>query len=170
MGSGLSECISITGPLLLMQFHLVVLVFVVCAPLPPLPPLLSPASPAILQCPLSNGIKWSTKCAQGGTTMRRGLGEHKRHLWVLAGLSMPPLRGGKGGKEGVKSCCRIELFSRAQAECSGEVPAAQRDLHTTAFPAWAKPSPKEEPLWWPLSLLLAEFMSATGPKLQCWWM
>lgn len=36
MGSGLSECISITGPLLLMQFHLVVLGFfvvvVVCVP------------------------------------------------------------------------------------------------------------------------------------------
>lgn len=41
MGSGLSECISATGPLLLMQFHLVVLFFFCCLcaflPLLPLP-------------------------------------------------------------------------------------------------------------------------------------
>lgn len=81
MGSGLSECISATGPLLLMQFHLVVLffffLFVCLSASPAAPPLLSPASPAILQCPLSNGIKWSTKCAQGVTTMRWGAGNIK---------------------------------------------------------------------------------------------
>lgn len=82
MGSGLSECICIIGPMLLMQFHLVVLFFCLCAflSLLLLSLVLLPPSPAILQCPLSNGIKWSTKCGQDVTTMRWGVVEDKSNF------------------------------------------------------------------------------------------
>lgn len=68
MGSGWSECISVMGLMLLMQFHLVVLFFCCCSCAFLSPFLLSavpfPPSLAILRCPLSNGIKWSTKCGR----------------------------------------------------------------------------------------------------------
>lgn len=85
-------------------------------PLLLLPPLLSPASPAILQCPLSNGIKWSTKCAQGVTTMRWGWVNRKgtSGCWAFRASSVS-----WGGREGAgEELFKIELLSTAQAKCS----------------------------------------------------
>lgn len=64
VGSGLSGCISITGLLLLMQFHLVVLVFVcLCAfvPVPPPPPDSLPLSSSALSQMGLNGAQNAPK-------------------------------------------------------------------------------------------------------------
>lgn len=131
MGSGLSGCISITGPLLLMQFHLVVLGFFFVCFCAFLPLLCSPrSSPAILQCPLSNGIKWSTKCAQGVTTMSWGWGniEATSGCWAFRAS---PASGREGAGE--EPVTNTELL---RVNAPGEAPAPQSDLHSTQFPVW----------------------------------
>lgn len=57
-----------------------IFLFVFLSVSPPAFPVLLPPSPAILQCPLSNGIKWSTKCGQDVATMMWRVVEDKSNF------------------------------------------------------------------------------------------
>lgn len=58
MGSGLSECVSVMGLMLLMQFHLVVLFFFLFVCLSVSPPAFRGSLPSLPRYPPLPSLKW----------------------------------------------------------------------------------------------------------------